>query len=142
MASSARPTPSRARARALLRAGLTLTAAGAALVAGGAQAASAANSSTQPDKVRVRTPLKALDTTMVKGKGIDGPPALHYAIGPLRNLRTNPMANTPVNPLSNTVGTQVSDFKPVSSGAVTGPVARGNSVGQLPVVGDAVGLLP
>ncbi|KUJ66900.1 hypothetical protein ACZ90_31125 [Streptomyces albus subsp. albus] len=140
MASSTRSAPS--RTRALLRAGLAVTAAGAALVAGSAQVASAATSGKQPNKIRLRTPVKALDTTMVKGQGIQGPAALHHAVAPVKALRSNPMAKTPVNPLSNTVGTQVADFKPVSSGAVTGPLAQGEPVGRLPVVGEATQVLP
>ncbi|MFH8368463.1 hypothetical protein [Streptomyces sp. NPDC018031] len=139
MVSSARHAlPARsARSRALLRAGL-VTAAGAALVAGGASAATADDG----DKLRIRTPVKALDTTMVKGGEISGPAALTYAVAPLKNLQANPLAKTPADVTDNRLRARVADFRPVGTGAVTGPLSRGESVRRLPVVGEATTLLP
>ena len=45
--------------------------------------------------------------------------------GQLKSLQLNPLANTGVDPLDNAVGTQVADFKPVSTTAVTGPLVTG-----------------
>ncbi|MEU9354410.1 hypothetical protein AB0D65_26390 [Streptomyces griseoloalbus] len=56
------------------------------------------------------------------------------------DLRPNPLAGTGVDPLDNGVGTQVADFRPVDSRAVTGPVAQAPSVGSVPVVGGATDL--
>lgn len=139
MASSARHarTQRSTRSRALLRAGL-VSAAGAAMVAGGATAASAEDG----DKIRIRTPIKALNTTMVQGGEISPPAALTYAVAPLKNLRPNPLAQTPVDPTNNQVGTQIADFRPIGTGVVTAPLSRGDSVRQLPVVGEATRVLP
>ncbi|NEB81605.1 hypothetical protein G3I40_41305, partial [Streptomyces sp. SID14478] len=65
-----------------------------------------------------------------------------YGLGPAKDLKLNPLAGTGVDPLDNAVGTQVSDFKPVSTAAVTGPLASGSSLSELPVVGTATDLLP
>jgi hypothetical protein len=63
-------------------------------------------------------------------------------IGPVKNLTLDPLSNTGVDPLDNAVAPQVADFKPVSTTAATGPLTRGGSLSQLPVVGPAAGLLP
>ncbi|MEU0073377.1 hypothetical protein ABZ027_28055 [Streptomyces sp. NPDC006332] len=64
-----------------------------------------------------------------------------HVTGPVAGLKANPLAGTGVDPLDNGVGTQVADFKPLSSRAVTGPVTQAESVGSLPVAGQAVGVL-
>lgn len=68
--------------------------------------------------------------------------AASSTIAPVKHLQLNPLAKTGVDPLSNSVGTQVADFKPVSTEAVTGPLARGASLSELPVVGPLTNLLP
>ncbi|WP_367321158.1 hypothetical protein [Streptomyces sp. HUAS ZL42] len=64
-----------------------------------------------------------------------------HVTGPVSDLRPNPLAGTGVDPLDNGVGTQVADFAPVSSQALTGPVTQARSIGSVPVVGEAAGLL-
>ncbi|MGW2957343.1 hypothetical protein ACWDGI_02490 [Streptomyces sp. NPDC001220] len=64
---------------------------------------------------------------------------LPYVTGPVTGLKPNPLAGTGVDPLDNGVGTQVADFRPVSSKMLTGPVAQASSVGAVPVLGQALG---
>ncbi|MER5400117.1 hypothetical protein [Streptomyces sp. NPDC002599] len=64
-----------------------------------------------------------------------------HVTGPVENLKPNPLAGTGVDPLDNGVGTQVADFKPLTSKALTGPVAQAQSIGDVPVLGRAAGLL-
>ncbi|MFJ3303314.1 hypothetical protein ACIPSA_09360 [Streptomyces sp. NPDC086549] len=64
-----------------------------------------------------------------------------YALGPVAGLKPNPLAGTGADPLDNGVGTQLADFKPLTSKALTGPVAQAQSVGSIPVVGQVVGVL-
>ncbi|MFH8607854.1 hypothetical protein ACH4D5_10240 [Streptomyces sp. NPDC018029] len=117
----------RARSRALLRVGLTVTAAGAALGVGGTGVAGAA----PLEDIDAGSPVKGLVTALEHStKG---------GLAPVRDLQLDPLANTSVDPLSNTLGTQVADFKPVSTAIATGPLASGASLGELPVVGP---LLP
>ncbi|WP_030233199.1 hypothetical protein [Streptomyces sp. NRRL S-455] len=61
---------------------------------------------------------------------------LGHITGPVADLKPNPLAGTGVDPLDNGVGTQVADFKPVESRAVTGPVAQAPSIGSVPVAGQ------
>ncbi|MFM9373817.1 hypothetical protein [Streptomyces sp. Da 82-17] len=130
--------PRRPAPRTLVRAGLTLAAAGAALGAGGAATASA-------------QPLPALPSSPLPGPAgnLDVPAAgqaltdaLPYATGPLKNLQLDPLANTGVDPLANGVATQIADFKPVSTEAVTDPITKGGTLATLPVVGQATNALP
>ncbi|MDI3409045.1 hypothetical protein [Streptomyces cavernicola] len=118
--------------RTLMRAGFTLAAVGAALGAGGAATASA-----QPLPAPV--PLGDLDVPSA-GAAVTG--ALPHATAPLKNLQLDPLANTGVDPLDNAVGTQVADFQPVSTAAVTDPITKGGTLGTLPVVGEVTSLLP
>ncbi|MEU0897583.1 hypothetical protein [Streptomyces massasporeus] len=67
--------------------------------------------------------------------------SLDYVTGTAAGLKPNPLAGTGVDPLDNGVGTDVADFKPMSSRALTGPVAQAQSIGDIPVVGQAAGLL-
>lgn len=108
------------------------------MVAGSAAAATAADG----DTMRIRTPVKALNTTMVKGGDISPPAALMYAVAPVKDLRPNPLAQTPVDPTNNTVETQVADFRPVGTRLVTTPLTQGDAVRELPVVGQATQVLP
>ncbi|MEU2282161.1 hypothetical protein ABZ614_09535 [Streptomyces sp. NPDC013178] len=64
-----------------------------------------------------------------------------HVTGPVSRLRPNPLAGTGVDPLDNGVGTQVADFKPLTSKDLTGPVAQAESVGAIPVVGRAASAL-
>ncbi|MFB6709408.1 hypothetical protein ACFCW6_32450 [Streptomyces sp. NPDC056333] len=126
----ARHALSRSRRRALLRAGLTVTAVGAALGAGGAAAQAA------PLPV---APASGADSSLDAVGGATG--ALGHAVSPLTQLQLDPLANTGVDPLANGVGTQVADFKPLSTGVVTDPLSSGGALKDLPVVGQVTGLL-
>ncbi|WP_369215314.1 hypothetical protein [Streptomyces flavofungini] len=142
MARHATPRSPRPGSRALLRAGLTLTAAGAAIGAGGGTAG-AAESAAVPRTAGYTAPADA-------GHGTSAVEILTGALGsatkgglaPVKDLQLDPLANTSADPLANSLGTQIADFKPVSTAAVTGPVTEGASLGELPVVGSVVGLLP
>ncbi|WP_434595558.1 hypothetical protein [Streptomyces sp. A5-4] len=138
MSRHAAPKPPR---RALLRAGLTLTAAGAALASGGAAQAAPA-----PDLVRATGAPHLIDaleevspTTIVTG-ALEN--ATSGGLGPVKDLRLNPLSGTAADPLDNVVGTQVADFKPLSTGLVTSPLSEGAGVRTLPLVGDVVSVLP
>ncbi|QEV19827.1 hypothetical protein [Streptomyces alboniger] len=116
--------------RALLRAGLALTVAGAALGAGSASAAA------------VPTPLGDVDgASAVQALVGAARSATAGGLNPARTLQLDPLANTSVDPLNNSLGTQVADFKPLTTAVATGPLARGASLDDLPVVGPATGLL-
>ncbi|MGV4888971.1 hypothetical protein ACSR0Z_20640 [Streptomyces viridosporus] len=113
-----------------------LATAGAVLGAGAATAA-AADSGPPPGAVDAdRSSLGALDP-QAGLRSATGSTA--HVTGPVADLKPNPLAGTGVDPLDNGVGTQVADFRPVDSRAVTGPVAQAPSVGSVPVVGPAVG---
>ncbi|MGW5651107.1 hypothetical protein [Streptomyces humi] len=64
---------------------------------------------------------------------------LPYVTGAVAGLKPNPLAGTGVDPLDNGVGTQLADFKPLTSKTLTGPVAQAPSVGAIPVVGPLLG---
>ncbi|MEU1277706.1 hypothetical protein [Streptomyces sp. NPDC005805] len=141
MARHAAPSPRRG---ALLRAGLTVAAAGAALGAGAAsaqaapaQAAPAPAASAAPvglDTASAAAPLQTL--TGVATRSVEG-------VSELKSLQLHPLANTGVDPLDNAVGTQVADFQPVSTALVTDNITRGQALEDLPAVGPVVGgLLP
>lgn len=115
-----RPGPS----RAVYRAALTAMATGAALAAGAAGASAA-----------TPAPLGGVGGAL---GGQDVPAAL----GALSHLQVNPLAKTGVDPLDNSAGTQVADFQPVSTALATGPLSRGDSLSELPVVGTAARALP
>ncbi|MFE2585309.1 hypothetical protein [Streptomyces sp. NPDC059378] len=67
--------------------------------------------------------------------------SVRYVTGPLSELKPNPLAGTGVDPLDNGVGTRLADFEPLSSKALTGPIAQAQSIGGMPVVGQVTGLL-
>ncbi|MHC0431143.1 hypothetical protein ACX6XY_13265 [Streptomyces sp. O3] len=128
---TARHAASGRQARALLRTGLTLAVAGAALGAGGAASAASAEPldgivSTSPDQPLTKT---VTDTAA-------------SALAPAKNLQLDPLAGTGVDPLDNAAGTQVADFQPVSTADATSPLTDGGALGDLPVTGAAFGLLP
>ncbi|MEV5454159.1 hypothetical protein [Streptomyces sp. NPDC052535] len=64
-----------------------------------------------------------------------------YVTGPVADLKPNPLAGTGVDPLDNGVGTKVADFQPLTSTALTGPVAQAQSLGAVPVVGQVTEVL-
>ncbi|SCF83596.1 hypothetical protein GA0115255_108191, partial [Streptomyces sp. Ncost-T6T-2b] len=50
-------------------------------------------------------------------------------------------AGTGVDPLDNAVGTQIADFKPVTTAIVTDPITSGGALSDLPVVGSVTKLV-
>ncbi|RST09097.1 hypothetical protein E2C00_26935 [Streptomyces sp. WAC05374] len=110
----------------LLKAGLTVTALGAALgVPGGA--AHAVVQPPQLPQLPKTDPQAALGATMG---------AVPHVTGVAKNLKVNPLAQTGVDPLNNGLGTQVSDFRPVDTTMLTGSVT---SAPNLPVAGPLLG---
>lgn len=139
MARHALSAPSRIRHGILLRAGLTVTAVGAALGAGGA----AAQAAPMPT-----APATGADSTLGAVTGTAGPAltgALGYSlaggIAPVTDLQLDPLAGTGVDPLDNAVGTQVADFKPLTTAVVTDPLTSGGAISDLPVAGQVTGLI-
>ncbi|WP_326699477.1 hypothetical protein OG909_20625 [Streptomyces sp. NBC_01754] len=138
----ARHALSKPRRRVLLRAGLTLTAVGAALGAGGAAAQAA------PLPAVPATGSETVDGTL-GAVGDAATPAVTSALGhglvgavaPVADLQLDPLAGTGVDPLDNAVGTQVADFKPVTTKLLTDPLTSGGSLGDLPLVGQVTGLI-
>ncbi|MFE9767144.1 hypothetical protein ACFYPC_21915 [Streptomyces sp. NPDC005808] len=116
------------------------TAAGVVVAAGAAVAAPAvADADPVVDVVRTRpTSLGEIDPQAGLG-ALTG--TVGYVTGPVAGLKPNPLAGTGVDPLDNGVATQLADFKPLSSQALTGPLAQAPSVGSIPVIGQAAGLL-
>lgn len=104
------------RPRTLLRAAAAVLTSAAAFAAAGT--ASAAASPAETDNGRRTAGEEILNT--------------------IRYLPVNPLAGTNANPLDNSIGSQVDDFKPVSTGDVTKPIADSRSVGDLPLLGGAV----
>ncbi|MFE9683593.1 hypothetical protein ACFYXC_10580 [Streptomyces sp. NPDC002701] len=120
------------------RALLALTTAGIAVGAGAASAA-AADIDPVGDVVQTRpTSLGNIDPKagLQATTGIVG-----YVTGPVAGLKPNPLAGTGVDPLDNGLGTQVADFPPLATTMLTGPVAQAQSLGAVPVVGQATQLL-
>ncbi|MFI9047714.1 hypothetical protein [Streptomyces sp. NPDC053427] len=136
MASHARPQSSRIP-RTLLRAALTVSAAGAALAAGSSAAAGA-----EPATAPVAKPDHGADAAVAHRPASPLWRNVAGATGAIKRLQINPLANTPVDPLANAVGTQVADFKPVSTTMVTGTLSRGGALKDLPLVGTATRVLP
>ncbi|MEU5098986.1 hypothetical protein [Streptomyces sp. NPDC020996] len=64
-----------------------------------------------------------------------------HVTGPVAGLKPNPLAGTGVDPLDNGVATRLDDFRPLSSQALTRPVAEAESIGSIPVLGRATTLL-
>ena len=119
---------------------LTLTAAAAAAVA--APAASAAvepaplsNLQGMTDALPASGITSALPTQSVTGAFASG-------VAPVRDLKLDPFNNTTVDPLTNGVGSQVADFKPVSTTQATAPLTDGGSLGTLPLLGPITSVLP
>ncbi|WP_333741041.1 hypothetical protein [Streptomyces sp. IBSBF 2806] len=120
------------------RALAALATAGVALGAGAGTAAAATG---QPavDVVRTRpTSIGQIDPQA----GLQGAlGSLSYVTGTVSGLKPNPLAGTGVDPLDNGVGTQLADFRPLTSQMLTGPVAQAQSIGSIPVVGDVTKVL-
>lgn len=134
----ARHVLNKSRRRALLRAGLTVTAIGAALGAGGAVAQAAPlplPSAAGADGTA--TGVQAAGNAVAGALG----QSLQSGIAPVTHLRLDPLAGTGTDPLDNTVGTQVADFKPLTTGLVTDPLTSGGALKDLPVVGQLTRLL-
>ncbi|MGA4839972.1 hypothetical protein [Streptomyces sp. G45] len=137
--SSSSPSPSSSPARALLRAGVALGVAGVALGAGGAGAVAAPAAAPAEAPASGLSGLGNLDATTA-GEGLLH--GLGQAVRPVKRLQLDPLAGTGVDPLDNAVGTQVADFKPVSSAVATAPITQGGSISDLPVVGAVANALP
>ncbi|MBV9025280.1 MAG: hypothetical protein JO362_16150 [Streptomycetaceae bacterium] len=114
----------RSAARALMHSALALSAAGAALAVGAGAAAAADN------------------TDKTSGDVTGTAQALGPAIAPVTHLQLNPLGRTPVDPTTNGVGTQIADFKPISTRDVTKPLSDGDSLSQLPLAGKATQPFP
>ncbi|WP_329271742.1 hypothetical protein [Streptomyces sp. NBC_01451] len=121
------------------RALIALAATGAALGAGAATA-SAAEAGPAVDAIRMNptTSLGKIDPQSGLA-ALTG--SVGYVTGAVQGLKPNPLAGTGVDPLDNGVGTQLADFQPVASQMVTGPVAQAQSIGRIPVLGEALGVL-
>ncbi|KND32027.1 hypothetical protein [Streptomyces acidiscabies] len=126
--------PSSSTGRRVLAA---LATAGVALGAGAGVAAAA----DEPVVDAVRTNPSAVGQIDPQA-GLQGAlGSLPYATGAVTALKPNPLAGTGVDPLDNGAGTQLADFQPIATQALTGPVAQAQSIGSLPVVGQVAGLL-
>lgn len=123
--------------RALLRAGATFTVAGAALGVGGAATASAAPAAAPASS-------EASEQLSAGGAGLllAVQETAAGGLAPVKQLKLNPLAGTGVDPLDNAVGTRIADFKPVSTAPLTAPLTKGGALNDLPLVGQAAGLLP
>ncbi|MEU9555292.1 hypothetical protein [Streptomyces fumanus] len=125
------------------RALAVLATAGAALGAGAATASATvpppAPSSASPSSSSGEAPLLGETDAEAGLRAVAG--SVGHAAGPVAGLRPNPLAGTGVDPLDNGVGTQVADFPPLTSTALTGPVTQAESVGTIPVAGRATELV-
>lgn len=119
---------------------LTVTAAAASLAApvGSAEAAPLPVPSA-PEAGRAVLPTSGLITALPT-QSVTG--ALASAVAPIRDLKLDPLSNTGVDPLDNGIGSQVADFQPLSTTALTAPVTRGGSLSTLPLLAQATSLLP
>ncbi|WP_128380791.1 hypothetical protein [Streptomyces cavernae] len=124
---------------AVRRAALAVTTAGMALGAGAGTAF--ADTAVAADGSGVRPAASPGSTDPRSGlQALTG--NVRYVAGPAADLKPNPLAGTGVDPLDNGVGTQIADFRPVDSRDVTRPVAQAESLGSVPGLGRATGLLP
>lgn len=144
MASSARharSTPRSPLPRALWRAGLTVSAAGAALAIGGAAGANAAS----PEAAPVAAPDDSAGHTGHQAPRPEGqavadvlPGTVANVLRPVTDLQLDPYAGTAIDPLANTVGTQIADFRAIDTSAVTGPLSDGAALSDLGVIGPVL----
>ncbi|MFF8613276.1 hypothetical protein [Streptomyces sp. NPDC015350] len=131
----ARHALSKSPRRALLRAGLTVTAVGAALGAGGAaaQAAPAPAPVAGAQDTGLGTDVDAATGAVTGALGS----SLKHGIAPVTHLQLDPLARTGTDPLDNGVETRIADFKPLSTTVLTDPLTSGGALKDLPVVGQA-----
>ncbi|KOU09772.1 hypothetical protein ADK88_05285 [Streptomyces sp. NRRL F-2295] len=127
--------------RTLLRAGLTLTALGAALGAGAGSAGAVQLPSVADAPDQGVSALQAVGETAAPAVTSALGTSLAHSVAPVTDLQLDPLANTGVDPLDNAVGTQIADFKPVTTAIVTDPITSGASLSELPVVGAVTGLV-
>ncbi|MFW3461733.1 hypothetical protein ACN24M_14885 [Streptomyces microflavus] len=127
--------------RALLRAGLTVTALGAALGAGAgsAQAVSLPPVAEIPEQgvTAVQAVTESAGPAVTSALGT----SLASSVAPITDLQLHPLANTGVDPLDNAVGTQIADFQPVTTAVLTDPLTSGGALSDLPVVGQVTRLV-
>jgi hypothetical protein len=122
------------------RALLALTTASLALGAGAGAASADVGKPVNTAEMPKEANVKLAPVDVKAGLGVLRDTA-GYAVAPVGNLKPNPLAGTGVDPLDNGVGTQVADFKPVTSKQVTGPVAQADDVDALPVAGPVISSL-
>ena len=120
------------------RALAALATAGVALGAGAGTAAAATGR--PPSTWCARGPPRSARSTRRPGCRARSAPG-RYVTGTVSGLKPNPLAGTGVDPLDNGVGTQLADFRPLTSQMLTGPVAQAQSIGSIPVVGDVTKVL-
>jgi hypothetical protein len=116
-------------------------AAAVGVVAAGAAAATPAVADTAPVVDVMRTRPTSLGNINPQAGLAATTGTVGYVTGPVAGLKPNPLAGTGVDPLDNGVGTQLADFKPLTSQALTRPVAQAPSIGSIPVIGRGTGLL-
>ena len=119
------------------RALLALTTAGIAVGVGAASAVA----DTEPvvDVVRTRPTSLGNVNPQAGVQALTG--TVGYVTGPVAGLKPNPLAGTGVDPLDNGLATQVADFPPLATTMLTAPVAQAQSLGAVPVLGQATSLL-
>ncbi|MGW8379617.1 hypothetical protein [Streptomyces sp. ODS28] len=117
--------------------------AGAALGAGGVAASAATPHAAEPVPAGSGEMPGAKEIgEAVNGTGQGLGAALDGGLMGVKELQLNPLANTGVDPLDNGIGTQIGDFKGVSTRMITEPLARGASLDELPVTGPVTESLP
>ncbi|MFF2775629.1 hypothetical protein ACFVU3_12040 [Streptomyces sp. NPDC058052] len=121
--------PKAPRRGVLFKAGLGVTAAGAAVLGAAAAAQAAAPGASVP------LPVDSLSRTDAGAAGAGALSGVTHGLGPLTRLQLDPLAKTGVDPLANGIGTQVADFKPVGTHLVTDHLTQGGAVADLPVAG-------
>ncbi|BBA99707.1 hypothetical protein RVR_6440 [Actinacidiphila reveromycinica] len=120
---------------------LTLTAAAAAVALPAAAAVAADAPAGLPDIQGATDALPTSGiTSMLPTQSVTG--ALGAGIAPVRDLKLDPLNNTTVDPLTNGVGSQIADFRPISTTDATAPLTDGGSLGTLPLIGPLTGVLP
>ena len=120
------------------RALIALATAGAALAAGAATASADSGETAAGPAPTLPASLGDIDP-QAGLRALTG--TVGHVTGPAADLKPNPLAGTGVDPLDNGVGTKVADFQPLTSTALTGPVAQAQSLGSVPVVGQVTKLL-
>ncbi|GAA2602954.1 hypothetical protein [Streptomyces axinellae] len=135
-ASQKTPSP-----RALVRAGLLVTLVGAAFASSGPAAMAAEQGGGKPDAAAGFKAAAEGLTAPVSGTVYGLGRGLGESLVVAKEMPLNPMAGTGTDPLNNAVATKVADFREVSTAALTGPLARGASLTELPLAGPVAGSL-